>query len=223
VISNYTRAIEMAGGAPVAIPLELGEEALRDIFARLDGLLLAGGLDVHPGEFGETVEPFCGDIDQARDAVELDLSRRAIGEKMPVLGICRGVQVLNVASGGTLYQDLPAQMEHVLPHAHVPGAPRNQRTHTIEIDSSSRLARIFGTTQLQVSSLHHQAIKRVAPGFRVVARAPDGIVEAVESTNGQFAVGVQFHPEDLVDDDERMLGLFEEFVRTTQSKDRSVA
>jgi putative glutamine amidotransferase len=219
----YTHAVELAGGAPVAIPLQLGEETLRDIFARLDGLLLAGGADVHPNEFGEPVAPYCGEIDRARDAVELQLLRWAIDRKMPILGICRGIQVLNVAAGGTLYQDIGAQVDPALRHEHVRGEPYNRRTHSIELDPHSHLARALGTTRADVNSLHHQSIKQVAPGFRIVARAPDGIVEGIESTNGHFAVGVQFHPEWLIDDEARMLSLFEALVNATQGKDRSSA
>ncbi len=221
--STYTRALELAGGAPIAIPLQLSEETLRDIFTHLDGLLLAGGVDVHPGEFGEAVEPFCGEIDRARDVVELQLLRRAIDQKMPILGICRGIQMLNVAAGGSLYQDIGAQAPHALRHEHIHGEPYNRLTHSIEIDPPSRLAHALGATRLDVNSLHHQSIKQVAPGFRVVARAPDGIVEGIESRNGHFAVGVQFHPEWLIDDDARMVRLFKEFVDAAKNSDRSVA
>ncbi len=210
-------------GAPIAIPLQLGEETLRDVFARLDGLLLAGGVDVHPGEFGEAVAPFCGEIDRARDRVELRLLRWAINQPMPILGICRGIQMLNVAAGGTLYQDIGAQVPDALRHEHVEGDPYNRRTHSIEIDSASRLARALGTPRLDVNSLHHQSIKQVAPGYRIVARAPDGIVEGIESLNGHFAVGVQFHPEWLIDDDAQMVRLFEVFVDATKSSHRSIA
>ena len=221
--STYTRALELAGGAPTAIPLQLSEETLRDIFTHLDGLLLAGGADVHPGEFGEAVEPFCGAIDRARDATELQLLRWAIDQKLPILGICRGIQMLNVAAGGSLYQDIGAQAPHALRHEHSHGEPYDRLTHSIEIDPSSRLARALGVTRLDVNSLHHQSIKQVAPGFRVVARAPDGIVEGIESRNGHFAVGVQFHPEWLIDDDARMVRLFAEFVDAAKNSNRSVA
>jgi len=223
VISTYTRAVELAGGAPIAIPLQLTEETLSGIFAHLDGLLLAGGADVHPSEFGEEVAPFCGEIDRASDIVELNLLRWAMREQMPILGICRGLQMLNVAAGGTLYQDIAAQIPGALRHEHVQGDPHNRLAHSIEIEAQSRLARALGATRLAVNSQHHQAIKQVAPEWRVVARAPDGIVEGIESPNGQFVVGVQFHPEWLVDDDARMVRLFKEFVDATQSKDGSMA
>ena len=188
--SAYTRALELAGAAPIAIPLQLGEDTLSDIFARLDGLLIAGGVDVHPSEFGEEVEPFCGEIDRERDVVELQLLRWAIQQERPVFGICRGIQMLNVAAGGTLYQDIDAQVEHAL--------------H-------------------DVNSLHHQSVKQVAPDFRIVARAPDGIVEGIEHLNGSFAVGVQFHPEWLIDDDARMVQMFKHFVDAANHHERTSA
>ncbi len=217
--STYSHALELAGGAPVLIPLNLGEETLRAIFARLDGLLLHGGVDIHPKEFGEAVEPFCGEIDVARDAVELRLTRWALLDQLPVLGICRGIQVLNVAAGGSLYQDTRTQLGNVLDHAHRPGEPYNRLTHSVEMQADSLLARALGTTRLDVNSLHHQSLKQIALGFHIVARAPDGVVEGIEAdmppwnVPAQFALGVQFHPEWLVDDDARMVGIFREFVR----------
>jgi putative glutamine amidotransferase len=221
--STYTRALDLAGGTPLLIPLRLGEEALRDIFARLDGLLLAGGVDLHPREYGESVEPFCGEIDEARDAAELRLTRWAMQKHMPILAICRGIQTLNVAMGGSLYQDLAAQVANSLPHRHVKGNPYNLLVHSIEIDTQSALARTLGATHVEVNSLHHQAVKQVAPGFHSVARAPDGVIEGIEADDGRFALGVQFHPEWLHDDDTRMLRLFAEFVRASQNGGRSTA
>jgi putative glutamine amidotransferase len=215
---TFPRAIEKAGGAPVLIPLQLSEDTLRDIFARLDGLMLAGGVDVHPKEFGEEIEEFCGDIDVHRDTVELNLTRWALEKQTPVFGICRGIQSLNIAAGGSLYQDIPAQLQDKLWHQHRKGDPYNLLAHEIKIDPSSKLARALGETQVQVNSLHHQSVKQVAPGFRVVATAPDGIVEGIEATNGNYAVGVQFHPEWLIDDDARMIQLFREFVQASAEK-----
>ncbi len=210
--ATFTRAIELAGGAPVLIPLQLSNESLRAIFARLDGLFLAGGVDVHPREFGEEVAAYCGEIDADRDAVELRITRWALEKGMPVFGICRGIQLLNVAAGGSLYQDIAAQIPNALPHPHRKGNPYNFLAHAIAIEQPSRLARLLGTTRVEVNSLHHQAIHRVAAGFRVIARTPDGIVEGIESENGKYAWAVQFHPEWLIDDDARMLALFEDFV-----------
>ncbi len=211
--TTYTRALDRVGGAPILIPLQLDDDSLRAILARLDGLLLAGGVDVHPNEYGETIQDFCGEIDEPRDQVELRLTRTALENQLPVFGICRGIQMLNVAAGGSLYQDIAAQLPNTLLHPHQKGAPYNRLTHAIEIDAQSRLARALGITQVRVNSLHHQSVKQVAPGFCIVARAPDGVIEGIEATNGRFAIGVQWHPEWLQDDDPRMLDLFGAFVR----------
>lgn len=209
---RYTEALELAGAVPVLIPLTLRSESLRAIYARLDGLLLAGGVDVNPQEYGEMTQPFCGSIDLERDRVELELTRLALGQGLPIFGICRGVQTLNVAAGGSLYQDIASQIPASLPHSRRPCDPRNRRVHSIEIRPGSLLARALGATRVEVNSSHHQAVKQVAPGFRVVARAPDGVIEGLESENHRFVLGVQFHPEWLVDD-EGMLRLFQEFAR----------
>ncbi|MBI5304439.1 MAG: gamma-glutamyl-gamma-aminobutyrate hydrolase family protein [Chloroflexi bacterium] len=209
---TYTRAIARAGGAPVLIPLNLSDDTLRAIFARLDGVLFPGGVDVHPNVYGESVEPFCGEIDPARDTVELNLAQWALAEQKPILGICRGIQLINIAAGGSLHQDIDAQVANPLRHPHQKGNPYNYLAHAVEIDPRSTLGRALGATQVQVNSLHHQALKQVAPGFHIVARAPDGIVEGIEADNGNFAVAVQFHPEWLQDDDARMLELFRAFV-----------
>ncbi len=210
-LSTYTRAVDVAGGAPILIPLRLAEDTLRTIFEQLDGLLLAGGVDIHPKEFGEEVLPACGEIDISRDETELRLTRWALAEGKPVFGICRGAQLLNVAAGGSLYQDIDAQLSTETKHDyHVPEA--QVLAHPVEIQPDSRVARALGVTRLDVNSLHHQALKKVAPGLNIVARAPDGIVEAVEGTDGHFVVGVQFHPEWLLDEDARMVGLFADFV-----------
>lgn len=212
---TYTDAIERAGGAPIIIPLNLSEESLSAISTRMDALLLAGGVDVHPREFGEDVESFCGEIDEARDAVELRVTRWALKDERPILGICRGIQMLNVAAGGSLYQDIPTQVETDLYHNYRKGDPYNLRAHPVEIEPGSRVAKLFGTTQLDVNSLHHQSLKKVAPGLRVVARAPDGIVEGVEAEDDRFIVGVQFHPE-LLHDEPLMERLFKEFVTSAR-------
>lgn len=215
IASTYTRAVEMAGGAPVLIPLRLGEDTLRAIFSRLDGLLLAGGVDVHPKEFGEEVEPFCGEIHPERDRVELQLVRWALASQTPILGICRGIQLLNVAAGGSLYQDIPAQVPGALHHSHRKGDPYNLRVHSIQINPESILARAINRPEVQVNSLHHQSLKQIAPGFRTVARAPDGIVEGIEAENSHFALGVQFHPEWMVEDP-AMVRIFQEFVHASE-------
>ncbi len=215
VLATYTRGVDLAGGAPILIPLGLSEETLSSLYARLDGLLLAGGVDIHPKEFGEEVLPACGDIDTLRDETELRLTRWALAEGKPVFGICRGIQLLNVAAGGSLYQDIYTQGVTHTRHD-FPLSRSNALAHVVELEPGSQVAQALGATRLEVNSLHHQALKQVAAGLRVTGRAPDGVVEAVEGTNGRFAVGVQFHPEWLLDEDARMVGLFKIFVESAK-------
>ncbi|MFQ6013978.1 MAG: gamma-glutamyl-gamma-aminobutyrate hydrolase family protein [Anaerolineae bacterium] len=210
--ASYVKAIEGAGGAPVHIPLMMGKTTLRAVYRRLDGLLLAGGKDVDPGFYGEAVHEKCGQVDRQRDETELMLTRWALADGLPILAICRGIQVLNVAMGGTLYQDIEAQMEGALKHTYYPGYPFNLISHEVIVRPDSRLAAALENTKLGVNSLHHQAIKKVASGLRVVARAEDGLVEGVEGEGEAFVLGVQWHPEELVDDDRRMRDLFRAFV-----------
>ena len=220
-IATYTRALDRAGGAPIFIPLNLSDETLRGVFDRLDGLLFQGGADVHPKEYGEAVESYCGAIDVACDETELRLLRWAFAASMPLLAICRGIQVLNVAAGGSLYQDIDAQLNTGLRHPHIKGYASTYRAHPIDVEPQSRLAHAIGTTKIEVNSRHHQSVKQVAPGFCVTARAPDGVIEAIESTNGHYALGVQFHPENLIDDDPRIFQIFKEFVQVVGESQRS--
>jgi len=209
---TYVEAVATAGGAPVLIPLNLDQGRLRAIYERLNGLLLAGGADVHPRHYGETIHEECGEIDEARDTVELTLTRWALAEGLPILAICRGIQVLNVAAGGTLYQDIASQVPGSLKHDFWPDYPRNYLAHPATINDDSHLATILGERQVAVNSLHHQAIRDLAPGFTAVAQSPDGLIEAIEGRDHPFALGVQWHPEELVQDAPPMRRLFEEFV-----------
>ena len=221
-LASYTRAVDRAGGAPMFIPLNLDDETLRVIFDRLDGLLIQGGLDVHPKEYGEEIAPYCGEIDAAEDATERRLLDWAFEKSLPILAICRGIQILNVVAGGTLYQDVDAQLPNLLHHPHIKGNSPNFLAHPIQVEPSSRLGRALGAREIAVNSRHHQAVKRVAPGFHVTARAPDGIVEAIEPDDPRrFVLAVQFHPESLIDD-ARILNLFKEFVRASEVRMRSV-
>jgi putative glutamine amidotransferase len=211
--ATYTRAVDLAGGAPVMIPLGLNDETLHEIFSRLDGLLLSGGYDIHPREYGEALEPYCGKIDSERDRIELLITRWALAERMPIFAICRGIQTLNIAGGGSLYQDIATQLEGKLTHPHINGNPFDYIAHTIEINPGSRLAHALGTTNHPVNSLHHQGLKQVAAGFHIVARAPDGIIEGIEPDDPErFVLAVQFHPEGMIDSDPRMIDLFKAFV-----------
>lgn len=197
VAREYIRAIEAAGGLPLLLPLVEAEELLSETLERLQGLLLVGGGDVDPQRFGEEPVSGLGEIDPERDAFEIGLARLALERDMPVLGICRGIQVLNVSAGGTLYQDIPSQVPRAIKHQQ--DAPRWYPCHEVRLESESRLATIFQADCLRVNSFHHQSVKVAAPIFRVSAKARDAVVEGIESREHRFVVGVQWHPESMVE------------------------
>ena len=211
---TYVDAIVAAGGAPFLIPQISDETVLRQLYQTLDGLLLTGGGDIAPAQYGEEAGPHIGMVDPVRDAVELPLMRWALADHKPVLGICRGVQMINVALGGSLHQDIPTSFDTNLVHD-LSFKQENwaYMAHDIRLAPDSKLARLLGSTAFPINSLHHQSIKEVAPGLRPVGWAPDGVIEALEGTNGQFIVGVQCHPEALQGEaDPRWQQMFREFV-----------
>jgi len=214
---SYLDALSRAGATPLLIPFVTDPDRLRLLFDRLDGLLLPGGGDVDPARYGESLHEKSGGISPERDDVELMLARWAMQEGKPLLAICRGIQVLNVALGGSLYQDIEAQAPGAGKHDWYPGYARDHRPHTVAVAPGSRLARILEASEQPVNSLHHQALRDVAPGLTVVARAPDGIVEAVEAGDHPFALAVQWHPEELAPADSRAQVLFDTFVEACRS------
>ena len=213
---KYVRAFTAEGGVPWVVPLIQGDEdTLRCIYERLDGLFLMGGVDMDPVQYGEERLPVCGQTDPARDWTELTLTRWAMADHKPVLGACRGVQVINVAAGGTLYQDIATQCPQALKHDYFPtanGYTRDLLVHDVRTRPDSRLARILGGEPVLVNSMHHQGIKELAPGLVPSAFAPDGLIEAVEGTNGHFLVGVQWHPEELAEKQLPQRRLFAAFI-----------
>jgi putative glutamine amidotransferase len=211
----YVDALVRAGAAPVLIPNLADRARLRPLHELLDGLLLSGGGDMDPACFGESRHEKCGLPDAARDETELLLIRWAMDEGRPLLAICRGIQVLNVALGGSLYQDIGAQVPGSERHSWASDVPRHQTVHTVSIEPDSRLARIVGTTSLPVNSFHHQALKDVASGLVVTAQAADQIVEAVEAPGHPFAIGVQWHPEEIAPYDVLAQRLFDALVKAS--------
>jgi putative glutamine amidotransferase len=210
---SYTHALAAAGGAPIAIPLDLPTAALRVIFDQLDGLCLAGGDDVDPACFGEAPHPQLGRIDAARDTTELLTTRWALDAGLPILGICRGIQVLNVAAGGTLHQDIRAQAPTANQHSYrLEDSPWDHPTQTVTLTEGSRLAQIFAARTLRTNSFHHQAVRDAAPGFAVTGYATDGIIEGIEAVAHPFAVGVQWHPEGMYETDAASRRLFAAFI-----------
>ena len=213
--SRYYQAAADSGGAPVMIPLFDDDLAtLRSLYDRLDGILLAGGVDMDPCTFGDTPHPKLGRTDPARDTVELTLARWAVEDRKPTLGLCRGLQVMNVALGGTLFQDIEAQVPGALKHDYFPtaGFERDYAAHQVAIADGSRLAAAFQAPAVTVNSMHHQAVRGVAPALHVSARAPDGVVEALESGTDHFFVGMQWHPEMYEQSDPRTRQLFRDFI-----------
>lgn len=210
--SSYVRALIAAGLTPLLVPPLLDPSRAGDVLDAAGGLVLTGGEDVHPASYGEQPHAKLEETDQARDAVEIALYRAARERRLPVLAICRGIQLVNIALGGTLYQDLPS--EHPSPIDHVDPKGR----HALRVEAGSQLHAAVGAPA-SVNSRHHQAIKRLADGLRAVAWAEDGVIEGAEPADNDAAwlLAVQWHPEDDVE-----AGLFQAFARAV-ARDRSAA
>jgi putative glutamine amidotransferase len=211
---RYFHAATLVGGIPWMIPLLHDDvDSLRGIYDRLDGLMLPGGVDMNPSTFGEAIRPECGQIDPARDAVELLLTRWAIEDHMPILGLCRGLQVINVALGGSLYQDLGSQKPGPIKHDCFPSDyQRDFLAHDVAVAGGSRLHAAFERAAVAVNSMHHQGIKDLGSGLVASAVATDGLIEGIESGNGHFLVGVQWHPEVFEATDRHTRQLFSNFI-----------
>lgn len=192
---TYTNALELAGATPVVLP-PLGEETIESLLDRLDGVCLSGGPDVDPAEYGAGRDPQLGPTWRRLDRFELALARGADRRGMPILGICRGSQVLNVARGGDLIQHLTADGDGAeSPLHHRQRVPGERTTHEIEIEADSVLARAVETTTLDVNSFHHQAVRTLGAGLVASAHAPDGVIEAIEDPDASLYLGVQWHAE----------------------------
>lgn len=215
----YIQAIEEAGGAPVLVPLYAQADTLATLRGRFDGLLLTGGGDVDPARYRERAIPETQPPSQPRDEVELAIVGDALAERIPVFGICRGIQLLNVARGGTLYQDIRVQLPGARNH-NLTNRVRGAKTHPIEIVAGSLLARATGVTHHDVNSFHHQCVKDPGEGVSVIAHAPDGVPEAIEIAGFPFAMAVQFHPERMYTIDPVMRRLFAAFVAACRDGQR---
>jgi putative glutamine amidotransferase len=207
----YVAALESAGIVPVVVPPLASEDSVNSILDRVDGLVLTGGEDVEPSLYGQPRSEHCGVSNIDRDRTEIALVKAARERRLPVLAICRGPQLLNVALGGTLIQDIPAEVPNSL--GHEVRDDRSARVHDVSIDEGSLIADAIGATEITVNSLHHQSVLDVAPGLKVTARAPDGIVEGLESDSDDWWVmAVQWHPEEMNDSPEPWdRGLFKAF------------
>jgi len=194
---EYFRSVTRSGGSPIFLPPTADAAAVEAAMERIDGLLLSGGGDINPAEYGEAPHEATKRPQQSRDLTEFAATRIALECGMPILGICRGIQILSVALGGSLIQDIPSQVPGAIKHNARPNEPRV--SHDIRISSGSFLARILGVEEARVNSSHHQSANRSGKGLRFSARAPDGVIEGMELEDGRPILGVQWHPERTYD------------------------
>jgi putative glutamine amidotransferase len=212
----YINAVVRAGGIPLLIPTGTPSIGFAELVDRIDGFLFTGGGDVNPSAYGKDMHTSIRGVDDARDELEFGLVKHIIAKKKPLLGICRGFQLTNIALGGSLYTHLADQYPGALSHARYPGLPRNLIAHTVDVESGSRVGEILGTTSIGVNSLHHQGIDRLGEGLKPVAHAPDHLIEGWELEDHPFAIGVQWHPE-AMPESHQMLSLFKALVNAAQA------
>lgn len=205
--ANYVDSVRRARGIAVLVPH--GESRLDQLLEILDGLILPGGGDLDPDLYGGARHETLYMVDSERDTTEIDLAKQAVGRGLPTLGICRGLQTLNVALGGTLIEHLPDVVGDQVAHR---APPRRPTRHPVTVSKDSRLAEILGQTEIDAASWHHQAIRQVVPALRVVAHAPDGTIEAVEMPTHPWLIGVQWHPELTASEDPIQQRLFNSLV-----------
>lgn len=212
---DYVDSIEKAGGIPFILPILTASQLIPEWVASVDGILFSGGEDINPLYFGEEPDPLLGEIHDPRDRFELLLFQEAVKQKKPIFGICRGAQLIAVAMGGSLWQELSRSAENCLKHSQQ--ADRHVATHHIDILAGSRLDAIFGK-KAKVNSYHHQSVKEAGGNGIITATAADGIIEAIDwSTHDHYCHAVQWHPEGMTRSDDKMLGLFREFVEACKS------
>ncbi|WP_462411696.1 gamma-glutamyl-gamma-aminobutyrate hydrolase family protein [Neobacillus sp. Marseille-QA0830] len=210
---DYHKSVAANGGIPIVLPY-INPELAIETLAFCDGIILSGGEDVDPLFFGQDPHPQLGPLTPERDLTEMAIARFALDNDIPLLAICRGIQILNVALGGTLIQDIPSQVKESIQHSQK--IDRSRDTHWVTLVKDSRLFQVLGSEKVRVNSLHHQAIDRVANDLRIVAQSSDGIVEAVEYIKpSTFTIGVQWHPESMARANQAMNQLFAEFIKSS--------
>jgi len=216
---TYVKSVIIAGGVPVIIPVTSDKELLSRILDTVDGVIMTGGEDIDPKWYGEEPIPQQGEIVPERDDFDIMLIRMTVERGLPLLGICRGHQLLNVAFGGSLYQDIPSQIRVENRIKHSQSAPRHYGTHTITIEKGSLLNKQIGVEKVAVNTFHHQAVKDVAPGFKITAKSADGVVEAIEKIGSDKVFGVQFHPEGFTSQGvDTFTGIFKYLVEISSKK-----
>jgi putative glutamine amidotransferase len=207
---SYIQSIVKAGGIPLLLPVITDLDSIRAQLSLVDGLILSGGQDVDPAHYNENPHPLLGEISAERDDFELNLLRIAHEQKKPIFGICRGLQLMNVAFGGTLYQDISQRAEKKSIDHNMGMSAIS--LHQVDLEPASLLHAIFGKDTIEINSFHHQAVKDLAPGFKVIARAKDGLIEGIVKADSSWTLGVQWHPEVMLESHPEMQKLFEAFV-----------
>ncbi len=220
LIEKYTQAILISGGIPIIIPPSIKRIDMNSLLRKLDGVLLTGGGDIAIEKFNGQPHPSINDVDDERDELEIDLVKNVFQQSTPMLGICRGQQVINVAMGGDLYTDIQSQYENAIKHDWFPDIERDYLAHSISIERNSLLAKILSTQEIQVNSLHHQGIKKLGEGLLSTAHASDGMIEAIEIKDHPFFMGVQWHPEWLLANP-KMIALFTAFINAAKENSKN--
>ncbi len=210
VLMRYIHAVEKAGGAPFLLPLSTDPDVIETMVGMCDGMVFTGGDDAHPRHYGACLHEGCGDLCPERDAGEMAFAKQFLATKKPFLAICRGIQLINIMYGGTLYQDIDLEKGRGLTHRQKP--PYEVGSHTVKLDKNGFIANLLGREELFVNSMHHQAVKQLGKDLRIEGYATDGVVEAVVATDRPFGVAVQWHPECLVGNDAPSLKLFKALI-----------
>lgn len=216
VAEAYVEALLQAGASPLLIPNSLSEQALGEVYSRLDGVLFSGGGDIEPQAFRGENHPTVNGVEADRDQLEIDLLQKLVEDGKPLLGICRGQQLVNVALGGSLFTDIADQVSGAAKHDYYPGWDRDFLAHSVQVEQGTRLAGILGEQEIQVNSFHHQAVRELGAGLIPTAYSPDGILEGIELLDHPFALAVQWHPEWLTAH-QLMRALFKAFVQAASS------
>ncbi len=221
---RYILTLTAAGAIPWLVPL-VDDDTLRGIYEELDAVFLPGGADIDPATYGADPHPLCDKTDRERDRVEVALATWALEDEKPVLGVCRGMQLINVAAGGSLYQDLAEELPGAIKHDYFPfrgqSFSRDFLAHDVDVADGTRLAKLLGAGNVRVNSMHHQGVKELGRGLVVTAEAPDGLIEAIEGDDDSYLVAVQWHPEALTDNDARTRHLFADFIEAGSDWRRS--
>jgi putative glutamine amidotransferase len=213
---DYINAVMLAGGTPLVLPNIEGEENIDEMVRLADGILFSGGEDVHPKYFNEEVKADNMTICERRDKFELLLAEKVLPLDMPLLGICRGMQLLNISAGGNIYQDIPLQYRTAIRHSN-PESRKADIIHKVKLVEGTRLESLYGKEMKGVNSFHHQAVKELAPILKVSAYSEDGLLEAYEAADERFFVGLQWHPEMLIEKYPEELKLFHDFIESARA------